>query len=153
MPGIWEPILSAITVIASALISLISALISQHLSRKMAKEVSADEAKHEIEKVKFTWQHEMNATRQKDFSDMITGVYAFLQNRTTTNYLRSLEKINVLRIKETGKIAQYLDLLYYEVDVGPDNTPVDYVKIEQLLAKIVDKYREDRSCEACDDNK
>ena len=148
---IWEPAIATIGVIASALLSTLSVVLSQYFARKTSKEVAAEESKREIEKLELTWKHERSATRQKEFSDMISSVYSFLLTKSQKDYIVSLERINVLRIKEGGQIARLLDMLYCEIDVGPSNSPVNCEKIEMLLAEIVDQYRAECCDKDCDD--
>ncbi len=123
--GVLIAAIGAVSVIASAIVSY---LTSRHVAGR------------EIKKMKMTWKYEENRQYENNFSEMLTAVKAFCDIKTWGKHREAVEKINLCRIKTTGRVAELLNILYDELAVAGTRSP-DWDKVQSLLEQVLDAYK------------
>lgn len=95
----------------------------------------------ELKRLKTTWNHDEKQQYSIEFAEMLTAVKFFIDSKSPTEHRNAVEKINLIRVKSKGNIANLADTLYMEFAVA-SIANVNWWKVEELLANLVDAKRE-----------
>lgn len=112
---------------ACALISFAGVIISALISKNVAKTA----ANKEIEKMKLTWEREDVVTSEDEFSEMTAAVARYASSFRSTELRDALGKLAAVRAKESGALAEALDVLYQTVSTGYRT------EIETQLSRVI----------------
>lgn len=128
---------ATISAVLSSVISVIGAIISALIAWLVAKS-SADK---EIQKMKLSWKREDIISSEKEFSEMAEVVGRCMLNKSKTTLSDASGKVNSIRAKEQGELAEALDKLHQslisESLAGPDTE-----KINTCLYEVMKKKRD-----------
>ena len=117
-----------------ALISLAGTVSSALVAWLVAVRTS----KNEIRKMKLAWTREDTVSSEKDFTEMVQAVTAYIQHPSNFNQAVAAEKVAVVRSKESGSLASLLDRLYKHID---DTASFDKDTLNRQLSKIIENKR------------
>ena len=120
--------------IVSALIAVIGNMITAKMARTTAKQTAQETASHEIEKMERTWEREDDLSSDDEYGEMVKLVVLYTSGTTVGPY-DALASIAALRIKESGDIAEDLDLLYLAVK------KMDIDSIDHVLDELIEARR------------
>lgn len=110
-----------------ALISFAGVIISALISKNVAKTA----ANKEIEKMKLSWEREDMVTSEEEFSEMTAAVARYASSFRTFDFRDAMGKLAAVRAKESGALAEALDVLYQIVSRG------HRAEIETQLSKVI----------------
>lgn len=129
-----------------------SALIAIPVAKKSARtqvDVEIIKQNAELKKKNMEWQHLFEQENDKVLSEILTLVPEMLRLRKNgvsgNMYREALEKINFLRVRETGRMKALLDILYYDLESWHGRMMWDEDKIKSTLARIVDEQRHQKN--------
>lgn len=125
------------TEISVALIGVFSVFVSAVVSKSVAKITS----EKELQKQRELWEHEKSVALDEQLAQMTSCVLNFLNFCNWSTYGELIEKIDIIRIKTTGRLACLLDELHSQVELTKAKTPEDAQQIKHILEEIVEEYR------------
>lgn len=111
------------------------------LSALVAWFVSKSTANKEIEKMRLNWEREDSISSETEFSEMVIAVTRYLHSQSEENFLLAIEKVNIVRLKETGRLFYELWTLYKSLEMCQDNKyHLEFAK--DCLTKVIEQKRE-----------
>lgn len=118
-------LICALVTVGGTVISAIIAWIVSHLT-----------ANKEIEKMKLSWEREDLVSSDDEFADMAAAVARYVAEDYESHRTKAMEKVASIRSKESGNIAELLDLLYNAITKRQPSQAND------CLAKVIEQKRE-----------
>ena len=111
------------------------------LSALIAWAVSRSTAKRELKKMRLMWEREDIVSSDDDFAQMAESVARYIHRNRSSDGVDAAGKVNALRAKESGTLANALDLLYFALDDSKHCIDPDFEKIQQCLSKVIEEKR------------
>lgn len=130
MQGIDPAIVCAIITVTG---TIISGFIAWGVSRSTAK--------RELKKLRLIWKHESALSLDDDFARMADSVARYIHCGRRADGVDAVGKVNALRTRESGALAEALDSLYCAIDNSKDQEYPNYEKIQQCLSAVIEENR------------
>lgn len=125
------------TEVVCAIIAAVGAV----LSALIAWFVSKSTVNGEIIKMQLKWEHEHSVSSEEEFSEMVSAVTRHIHAPCEESFLTAVEKINTVRLKETGELFYSLCTLYECLTLRWNDSRFYSDFVEKYLAKVIDQKR------------
>ena len=87
-----------------------------------------------------SWEREDSVSSEAEFSEMVAAVTRYIHTKSEEDFLLAAEKVNSVRLKETGELFHKLQTLYKALGMyKKDEHHLAFT--EDCLAKVIDQKR------------
>lgn len=117
--------------------TVISALIAWLVSRTAANK--------ELKKMRLEWEREDIVTSDDDFAEMAAAVAYCMHNHHHTALAEAIGKVNSVRAREKGVLAEALDRLHNELRNTGCTNHINLQKIDACLTEVIQEKRKAQS--------
>lgn len=111
------------------------------LSTLLAWAVSRSTAKRELKKLHLIWDREDVVSSDDDFAQMANSIARYIQLNHSRDGADAAGKVNAIRARETGELAEALDLLYCAISDSRARDYPNFEEIKQCLSVVVEEKR------------